>query len=225
MKHEIQIPENWQKRFPAIFETQSTANLLQEVTGEYNDFRNSIFPSIENVFKEFELCDPSNLKVVVLGQDPYPTIGHAHGLAFSVSEELKKLPKSLQNIYKEIKLEYPEFSPKSGNLIHWAEQGVLLLNSILTVRESQPGSHAQIGWQTFTDSIIEIIDQEYDNIVFVLWGAYAQSKNKLIKNPNALVLESPHPSPLSAYRGFFGNNHFKQINKYLEDNGVKPIRW
>lgn len=225
MKHKIIIPENWQKRFPAVFKTQSTFNLLNEVENAFKDNPDKIFPAMENVFKAFELCDPKNLKVVVLGQDPYPTVGHAHGLAFSVSEELKVLPKSLQNIYKEIKLEYPEFTPKNGSLMHWAEQGVLLLNSILTVRESQPGSHAQMGWQGFTDSIIEAIDKEYEEIVFVLWGAYAQSKKILIKNPKALVLESPHPSPLSAYRGYFGNNHFKQINKYLEDNGGKPIRW
>jgi uracil-DNA glycosylase len=225
MKNKIELPEKWQNHFPSVFDNQSVAELLSKVTHEYEQFPDAVFPAIENVFKAFELCDPDNIKVVILGQDPYPTKGHAHGLAFSVVDDLKVLPKSLQNIYKEIKNEYPDFDPKNGNLQHWAEQGVLLLNSILTVKESQPGSHSELGWQAFTDSLIEHLDKEYREIVFVFWGAYAQSKKKIIKNSKALILESPHPSPLSAYRGFFGCNHFKQINTYLEDNDIKLIRW
>jgi len=165
------------------------------------------------------------LKVVILGQDPYPTPGHAHGLCFSCDEHVRPLPKSLQNIFKELEDDLGIPAPKNGDLNHWAEQGVLLLNAILTVRSGQPLSHANKGWEQFTDEVIEVINREKSGVIFVLWGAPAQQKGRMIDENKHIVLRAPHPSPLSAYRGFFGSKPFSRINEDLKRMGREAVVW
>lgn len=183
-----------------------------------------IYPSKENIFSAFNSTSFENLRVVILGQDPYPTPGHAHGLAFSVGCNVSKLPKSLKNIFIELENDL-NIKNDSGHLISWAQQGVLLLNSILTVEKGKPGSHADIGWELFTDNVIDIISSKKDNIVFVLWGNYAQKKGRKINRNKHLVIESAHPSPLSAYRGFLGSRPFTKINEFLMATNSEPINW
>lgn len=183
-----------------------------------------VYPHIKNVFRAFDLCHFDDLKVVILGQDPYHGPGQADGLSFSVPDGIK-IPPSLQNIYKEIKEDIGKDIPQSGNLEHWADQGVLLLNSTLTVRHKTPTSHSNKGWEQFTDAIIDIINKEKEHVVFLLWGKYAQKKGALINRSKHLVLESAHPSPFSAYKGFFGTKPFSKTNTYLEKHGIKPIDW
>jgi uracil-DNA glycosylase len=165
------------------------------------------------------------VKVVILGQDPYPTKGHAHGLAFSVDKSVKPLPKSLQNIYKELQSDVSITAPLNGELLHWAEQGVLLLNTVLTVHEGRPDSHSGKGWERFTDAVLTAVNRYTENTVFILWGAKAQAKVSLIDLERHFVIQSPHPSPLSAYRGFFGSKPFSRTNAYLINQGKKPIIW
>ena len=184
----------------------------------------TVFPSREQRFAAFEATTPQQVRVVILGQDPYPTPGHAHGLAFSVQPGVAPLPKSLKNIYTEL-AEDLGVSNLSGHLGPWCEQGVLLLNSVLTVASGQPGSHAKRGWERFTDAVICHLDQSREGLVFLLWGAYAQKKGKAIDRDRHLVIESAHPSPLSAYRGFFGSRPFSRINEYLANRGQPPIDW
>jgi uracil-DNA glycosylase len=176
------------------------------------------------IFNAFNLCPFNEVKVVIIGQDPYHGPGQAHGLCFSVKENIA-FPPSLINIFKEIQNDTGIPRPSSGNLERWAQQGVLLLNATLTVRAHMAGSHQKKGWEVFTDSVINIINRDKNNIVFLLWGAYAQKKGESIDRSRHLVLESVHPSPLSASRGFFGNKHFSLCNKYLKENGLEPINW
>lgn len=184
----------------------------------------TIFPERSNVYAAFEHTPYDKVKVVIIGQDPYHGEGEAHGLSFSVCPGVK-IPPSLKNIYKELNAELGCYIPNNGYLMKWADQGVLLLNAVLTVQKDTPASHRGKGWETFTDNIIKKLDESDKPIVFMLWGNFAKSKQALIKNPKHLVLESAHPSPFSARNGFFGNNHFIKANEYLENNGIKPIDW
>lgn len=197
-------------------------NLKNEIDKKYEE--TIVFPEKENIFKAFTLTKLDNLKVVILGQDPYHNVNQAHGLSFSVMEGVKT-PPSLVNIYKEIKEDLGLEIPKSGNLTKWAKEGVLLLNTVLTVRAHQAYSHRGKGWEIFTDKAIESLNQKKDPVVFLLWGRPAQEKEKLIKNPIHKVLKAPHPSPLSAHRGFFGCRHFSKTNEFLKQNNLKEIDW
>lgn len=183
-----------------------------------------VYPAAEHVYKALNTTPFDKIKVVIIGQDPYHGEGQAHGLSFSVPDGIAQ-PPSLKNIYKEIERDYGVKMPRSGNLTHWAEQGVLLLNATLTVQQSMAGSHQKKGWEEFTDAIIRAINAQHEHVVFMLWGAYAQKKGAFIDRKKHLVLESVHPSPLSAHRGFIGNGHFRKANDYLESHGRTPIQW
>ena len=184
-----------------------------------------IYPPATDVFNAFKATEFNQVKVVILGQDPYHGAGQAHGLAFSVQQGVR-IPPSLQNIYKELSTDIAGFQiPKHGNLQHWAEQGVLLLNTVLTVREGQAHSHAALGWETFTDKVIRQLADHREHLVFILWGSHAQKKGAFIDRSRHCVLTAPHPSPLSAYRGFFGCKHFSQANAYLQQQGLAAIDW
>ena len=183
-----------------------------------------IFPPREKIFEAFNLTPLEKAKVVIIGQDPYHGEGEAHGLAFSVNNGIK-IPPSLKNIYKEVNAEYGYEIPNTGYLIKWAKQGVLMLNTVLTVEKDKPASHKAKGWEVFTDRVIEELNNSEQPLVFMLWGNYAKSKAQLINNPKHLILESAHPSPFSARNGFFGNNHFKLANDFLEKNGIEQIDW
>jgi len=180
-----------------------------------------IFPEVSQIFSAFKATDYNKVKVVILGQDPYHKKGQAHGLSFSVPSGVKR-PPSLVNIYKEIGVLE---SRTDGNLTDWAQQGVFLLNSVLTVREGSAASHKNKGWETFTDSVLQALNKSEQPIVYMLWGAYAQKKASFLDNKNHLVLEAPHPSPLSAYRGFLGSGHFEKANQFLAEKGLEPIKW
>ena len=182
-----------------------------------------IFPQYKNIFNALRYTDYDEVKVVILGQDPYHGIGEAHGLSFSVQEGVRR-PPSLDNIFKEL---YNDLGVKreNNNLIDWAKQGVFLLNSVLTVVKDTPLSHKGKGWETFTDALISLLNKREKPIVFILWGSYARSKKVLITNPNHYIIESAHPSPLSAHRGFFGSKPFSKTNNFLVSNGIKPIKW
>ncbi|AIL32498.1 uracil-DNA glycosylase [Basilea psittacipulmonis] len=185
----------------------------------------AIFPEISQVFHAFELTPFDKVKVVILGQDPYHGVGQAHGLAFSVKPHVP-IPPSLQNIYKELSEDISGFTiPDHGCLTDWAKQGVLLLNAVLTVEQDRANSHANWGWEVFTDHVIASLNREREHLVFVLWGKYAQKKGQVIDETKHLVIRSAHPSPLSAYRGFFGSKPFSQINQYLVSQGISPINW
>jgi len=184
-----------------------------------------VYPPAHQVFNAFALTPFSSIKVVVLGQDPYHNEGQAHGLSFSVPDGVQ-IPPSLRNIYAELSTDILGFqTPKSGNLIRWAEQGVLLLNATLTVRAHQAGSHQKVGWEVFTDQVIKYVSSKLEGVVFLLWGSYAIKKSALIDSKKHLILTSVHPSPLSAYRGFFGSKPFSQVNAYLIAQGKEPIKW
>ena len=184
----------------------------------------TIFPDKKNIFAALKYTPYENVKVVILGQDPYHGLGEAHGMAFSVCPGIK-IPPSLQNIYKELHEELGCYIPNNGYLMKWARQGVLLLNSVLTVQKDLPASHRGIGWEAFTDKIIEEVNKKEDPVVFMLWGNFAKSKASLITNSKHLVLTAAHPSPFSAIYGFFGCNHFKKANEFLKENGREPIDW
>ncbi len=184
----------------------------------------TIFPDKKNIFAALKYTPYENVKVVILGQDPYHGLGEAHGMAFSVCPGIK-IPPSLQNIYKELHEELGCYIPNNGYLMKWARQGVLLLNSVLTVQKDLPASHRGIGWEAFTDKIIEEVNKKDEPVVFMLWGNFAKSKASLITNPKHLVLTCAHPSPFSARYGFFGCNHFKKANEFLKGNGKQPIDW
>jgi uracil-DNA glycosylase len=207
--------EKQQPYFVAALEQVKQARLAGQV----------IYPPEADVFNAFKLTSPDNLKVVILGQDPYHGPNQAHGLAFSVRHGVRT-PPSLQNMYKELALEDPEFRiPEHGCLEAWAKQGVLLLNTVLTVVATQPNSHRKLGWEQFTDKVIAQIDAQCRGIVFLLWGSHAQKKGRLIDRQRHYVLEAPHPSPLSAHRGFLGCGHFKQANELLVKQGKTPVNW
>lgn len=219
----VKINPSWEKVILKEFEKEYYNNLMQFIEFEYNNFK--CFPPISEVFAAFDYCLFENLKVVILGQDPYHGFGQANGLCFSVNDGVT-FPPSLINIFKEIESDIGEPIPISGNLERWAKQGVLLLNATLSVRESLPGSHQKKGWEQFTDSVIKTISESNNNVVFLLWGSFAKNKIKLINTKNNFVLESGHPSPLSANRGFwFGNKHFSKTNEFLIQNGKTPIHW
>jgi len=218
------IKPHWQK----IIKQEQSQDYFCQLQAEIAKQRAQgipIFPIEEDVFRAFEYKDLADIKVVILGQDPYHGEGQAHGLAFSVQRGIK-VPPSLVNIYKELTTDIEDYvTPNHGNLTAWAQQGVLLLNTVLTVQQGQAHSHAKLGWETFTDKIIEQINQHNDGCVFILWGAHAQKKGRNIDNEKHLVLNGPHPSPLSAYRGFFGCQHFSKANAWLAQNSKEVINW
>lgn len=213
--------KSWQDFLQAEFSQPYFKKLSNFLHEAYNN--SVVYPPKQQVFSAFT-TDLNNVKVVILGQDPYHEPGQAHGLAFSVRENVK-IPPSLVNIYKEINTEFGTPIPKSGNLQRWQEQGVLLLNNVLTVEAHKAGSHRNQGWEDFTLHCVEYLSEKQPHLVFLLWGRDARSKAKLIDKKKHLVLESAHPSPLSAYNGFFGNNHFKQCNDWLEKHSQTPIEW
>lgn len=218
----VRIEESWKRQLQEEFDKPYFEALTQYVRREYAT--TTVYPPAGQIFAAFDACPFEQVRVVILGQDPYHEPGQAHGLCFSVNEGVQ-FPPSLQNIFKEIESDLGISIPRSGNLMRWARQGVLLLNATLTVRAHQAGSHQNRGWETFTDAVIHRLASQRENIVFILWGAYAQRKGAFIDRSRHLVLESPHPSPLSAYRGFFGNAHFSKANSYLINNGYTPIQW
>jgi len=219
---DVKIETTWKSVLKDEFEKEYFTRLTEFVRDEYN--HKTIYPPGSLIFNAFNLCPVDKIKAVIIGQDPYHGPGQAHGLCFSVREGVD-FPPSLTNIFKEIELDLGFGKPKSGNLERWATQGVLLLNATLTVKAHQAGSHQRKGWEEFTDSVIRIVNNEKKNIVFFLWGAYARKKGESIDRSKHLVLESVHPSPLSASRGFFGNNHFRRCNDYLRDNKIEPVNW
>jgi uracil-DNA glycosylase len=216
------IDPTWKSKLHQEFEKEYFLRLAEFVKSEYN--QNTIYPPGSLIFNAFNLCPFHHVKAVIIGQDPYHGPGQAHGLCFSVRDGVD-FPPSLVNIFKEIGTDMGIQRPSNGNLERWASQGVLLLNATLTVRAHQAGSHQKKGWEQFTDSVINVLNNEKSNLVFFLWGAYAQKKGEAIDRTKHLVLESVHPSPLSAMRGFFGNNHFSKCNAYLKENGIEPINW
>ncbi len=218
----VKIASSWKNRLSGEFSKPQFLSLVEFLKAEYKN--HTVYPPGPEIFRAFDLTDFENVRVVILGQDPYHGPGQANGLAFSVREGMTK-PPSLVNIFKEIKTEYDQEVPSSGNLERWAKQGVLLLNSTLTVRARQAGSHQKKGWEEFTDAVIRKVSEEKENVVFILWGAYAQKKGAVIDESRHLVLKSAHPSPFAADRGFFGNDHFKQANAYLEEHGKPEIEW
>lgn len=218
----ISISPSWDALLSEEYEKPYLQELNEFVKAEREHYR--IYPPAQEVFNAFKHCPADQLKVVILGQDPYHGHGQANGLAFSVHEGVT-LPPSLKNIFKEVAEEFSIAVPQNGNLERWADQGVLLLNATLTVREKSPGSHQKKGWEEFTDQVVEKIATEMEGIVFMLWGSYAQKKGSLIDADKHLVLKSPHPSPFSVHRGFFGNGHFKKANEYLQEKGEKAIDW
>lgn len=216
------INNDWLKPLAVEFKKPYYKKLYETVNKEYQ-FR-LIFPAADDVFNAFAYTPLSDVKVVILGQDPYHGEGQAHGLCFSVKPDVE-IPPSLVNIYKELEDDCGCYVPNNGHLTKWAKQGVLLLNTVLTVRAHQANSHRGIGWEEFTDAAIRTVGEVDHPVVFILWGRPAQMKRSLIKNPNHLILEAPHPSPLSAYRGFFGSRPFSRANKFLEEQGMEPIDW
>ena len=218
----VQIEESWKQQLAPEFEKDYFVRLTDFVREEYRT--TTIYPPGKLIFNAFNLCPFHQAKVVIIGQDPYHGPGQAHGLCFSVNDGIQ-FPPSLQNIFKEIKSDLDIPIPTSGNLTRWAEQGVLLLNATLTVRAHNAGSHQKKGWETFTDSVIRILAEQKENLVFILWGAYAQKKGAFIDKNRHLVLSSAHPSPLSAHNGFFGNHHFSLTNKWLTEHNLKAIDW
>ena len=216
--------KTWRQALGAEKSQPYFQNILARVQAE-RDAGLTIFPPAADVFNAFKLTEFADVRVVILGQDPYHNVGQAHGLAFSVREGVQ-IPPSLVNIYKELADDIAGFhTPKHGCLNHWAQQGVLLLNTVLTVRAHQAHSHAQFGWETFTDRVISQINAQRQNVVFMRWGSHAQKKGAMIDRTKHLVLTAPHPSPLSAYRGFFGCKHFSQANDYLKQFNYQPIDW
>jgi uracil-DNA glycosylase len=218
----VKIESSWKERLNNEFEKEYFERLTAFVREEYRT--KTVFPPGPLIFNAFNLCPFNMLKVVIIGQDPYHGPGQAHGLCFSVRDGIE-LPPSLINIFKEIESDTSLKPIPSGNLERWAHQGVLLLNATLTVRAHQAGSHQRKGWEEFTDTVIKVVNKEKQNLVFFLWGSYAQKKGESIDRSRHLVLESVHPSPLSAPRGFFGNKHFSTCNTYLKQYGIEPIDW
>ena len=219
---DVKIENSWKEALKDEFEKPYFASLCDFVRQEYKT--STIYPPASLIFNAFNLCPMDKIKVVIIGQDPYHEPGQAHGLCFSVDDSVK-FPPSLQNIYKEIASEYNQPMPQSGNLTRWAEQGVLLLNATLTVRAHLAASHQGKGWETFTDNVIKEVNDRCQNVVFLLWGSYAQKKEAYIDKSKHCVLKAAHPSPLSAYRGFFGCNHFILANNYLRKCGKEEIVW
>ncbi len=219
---EVKIEESWRKNLAEEFGADYFKELVAFVVSEYKEKK--IYPPPKNIFRAFELCPFEKTKVVILGQDPYHGPGQANGLCFAVGEGINP-PPSLQNIYKEIESDLGLKMPRTGDLEKWAEQGVLLLNATLTVEASKAGSHQNKGWEKFTDKVISLLSDQKENLVFILWGRYAQEKGKVIDENKHLVLKAAHPSPFSAHSGFFGCKHFSKANDYLIATGQDPINW
>ncbi len=235
MNSQIQLPQDWLNLLKDEFQKPYFQKIKLFLEQEIRD-NQTFYPKPSEIFNAFKQTALQDLKVIILGQDPYHSVEfldqqklpHAHGLSFSIPIDAKKVPPSLKNIYKELKEDLGKENfiiPTHGNLTKWANQGVLLLNSTLTVRAHQANSHSKIGWQEFTDTVIKKISSETENKVFILWGNYARSKKELIDTTRHLVLESPHPSPFSARKGFFGSKPFSKANQYLQNHNQKPIDW
>ncbi len=223
MSKQVDIEPEWAKILQDYFSSERFQKLADFVREEY--VKKSIYPKPQDIFRAFWLTTFSNVQVVILGQDPYHGENQAHGLSFSVPENVK-VPPSLQNIYKEIQNDLGiRKDLTTGNLISWAKQGVLLLNAILTVVANNPASHREKGWEELTDMVVKTISDKREHVVFMLWGSYARSKKTLIDSKKHLILEAPHPSPLSAYSGFFGCKHFSKCNEYLRKHGKRGIEW
>lgn len=216
------ISNDWLEPLAEEFKKPYYKELYTKVKEEYGSYQ--VFPAANDIFSAYELTELSRVKVVILGQDPYHDVGQAHGLCFSVKPGVQ-IPPSLVNIYQELRDDLGLKVPNNGYLEKWARQGVLLLNTVLTVRAHQANSHRGIGWEKFTDATIRILNKQDRPIVFLLWGKPAQSKMAMLDNPNHLILTAPHPSPLSAYRGFLGCKHFSKANAFLSQNGIEPIDW
>ena len=216
------IGNDWDLILTEEFEKDYFKKIMEFVDAEYAS--KTVYPPYDDIFNAFKLTPFSDVKVVIIGQDPYHEKGQAHGLAFSTPEG-RPIPRSLKNIFKEISSEYDCPIPESGCLEKWAKQGVFLLNTVLTVEEGNANSHSDCGWQTFTDKVIESLNEHTMPVVFLLWGKQAEKKKELITNPNHLVLVTSHPSPFSARRGFFGSNHFKMANEFLKENKMDEINW
>jgi uracil-DNA glycosylase len=219
---DVKIAADWKLLLQEEFDKPYFEELTRFVREEYAN--GTIYPAGKNIFRAFDKCPVDKLKVVIIGQDPYHGPGQANGLCFSVNDGVA-FPPSLQNIFKEISSDIGTPTPQSGNLDRWAEQGVLLLNAVLTVRAHQAASHAGKGWEQFTDAVVRIINQRKEGLVYMLWGSYAQRKGQIANPTRNLILKSVHPSPLSVYRGFFGCKHFSQANEYLVSRGQEPIIW
>jgi uracil-DNA glycosylase len=219
---DVKMAPSWKTRLSDEFLQVYFLQLIEFVRQEYQT--QTVYPPGKEIFHAFDACDFNNVKVVIIGQDPYHGPGQANGLCFSVREGVR-MPPSLVNIFKEIKQDLGKPIPTSGNLERWANQGVLLLNATLTVRAALPGSHQNKGWEMFTDAAIKKLSDEKENVVYLLWGAYAQKKGEIIDRHKNLVLMSAHPSPFSADRGFFGCKHFSKTNEYLKSKGLKEIEW
>ena len=220
---DVKIEQSWKEHLAQEFEKPYFSKLIELVKTEYSTTK--VYPPGKFIFNAFDKCTFENTKVVILGQDPYHGYNQANGLSFSVNDGVA-IPPSLQNIFKEIRDDSGTLIPKSGNLERWAEQGVLLLNSTLTVRAAEAGSHQKKGWETFTDAVIKCISDEKQDVVFLLWGKYAQDKGAVINASKHLILKAKHPSPMAAnYGGWFGTKHFSQANEYLVSKGLEPIKW
>ncbi len=222
MSVSVKIAHSWNALLKDEFDKEYFGKLISFVRSEYQS--HTIYPPGKEIFRAFDSCALDDVKVVIIGQDPYHGEGQANGLCFSVREGVR-FPPSLQNIFKEIQSDLGKAFPKSGDLERWSKQGVLLLNATLTVRAATPGSHQNKGWETFTDAVIKKISDQKEHVVFLLWGAYAQRKGEIIDRNKHLVLMSAHPSPFSADRGFFGCKHFSKTNAYLSSHGKKEIDW
>jgi len=218
----VLIAESWKRQMNDEFEKDYFSNLTKFIKEEYEHF--TVYPPGKEIFRAFDKCEWENAKVIIIGQDPYHGPNQANGLCFSVRQGVS-FPPSLVNIFKEIKDDTGKPVPQYGDLERWAEQGVLLLNATLTVRANSPGSHQNKGWELFTDAVIRKLSEEKSGLVFLLWGSFAQKKKELIDVDKHFILESPHPSPLSASRGFFGNRHFSKTNAYLRHKGKEEIDW
>lgn len=218
----IVINKDWKEKLSKEF----SSDYFKKISDRYDKDKkdNVIFPSEENIFAAFNYTPYEDVKVVIIGQDPYHGEGEAHGLCFSVNKDIK-IPPSLKNIYKELQDDLNCYIPNNGYLEKWAREGVLLLNNSLTVIKDKANSHSKIGWDKFTDDVIRLVNEKNTPVVFILWGNFAKSKKELITNPKHLVLEGAHPSPLSAYHGFFGCKHFSKTNEFLKKNGLKEIDW
>ncbi len=220
---DVHIEKTWKKELTSEFDTPYFTELMLRVQDAYQA-GTAIYPPRELIFNAFELCPFDDVKVIILGQDPYHGEGQAHGLCFSVQDKVK-LPPSLKNIYKELQGDLGTPIRTSGDLSSWAQQGVLLLNATLTVEAGKADSHQGLGWEQFTDAVIQKLSNEKEHLVFLLWGKYAQDKGAIIDTTKHLVLKAPHPSPLSAYTGFFGCKHFSQTNEYLQRHTQSTIQW
>ena len=219
----MMIDNDWLPYLKGEFGKPYYKDLYEFVKKEYSE--HVIYPPSDQIFTAFHLTPLSKVKVLILGQDPYHEPNQAHGLSFSVPVTQKKIPPSLQNIYKELQDEMGCYIPNNGYLEKWARQGVMMLNTVLTVRAGEANSHKDKGWEQFTDAVIRVLNEQDRPIVYMLWGSPAQKKASMLNNPKHLILEAPHPSPLSAYRGFFGCKHFSKANEFLMQNGLAPIDW